>query len=243
MVQQDARLSDVSAAILTLIAEGRSYDQILQRRPDLTYLDIFAAAREAMNLFQAPVSHVDASISLPPIPHLPDAGRQIEVPPSIKQPDEPHPALVPAMSEVPAVPGRRLSFVERARATYGKAFTRWSRDEDDRLRQLFSDGVPRTEISRALDRHPGAIENRLVKLGLIDEAEATARPTRRGSRRSQDRPAPDAVPLPMLSRQPTGENGPPTGAVPDTSSRPERPPVPGWESFRLRLDEPSNSLD
>ena len=43
-------LSETARTILGLIAEGRSYDQILQQRPELTYFDIFAAAREALEL-------------------------------------------------------------------------------------------------------------------------------------------------------------------------------------------------
>src|SRR5688500_8256327 len=46
-------LSERTRAILGLIAEGRSYDQILQQHPELTYFDIFAAAREALELTPA----------------------------------------------------------------------------------------------------------------------------------------------------------------------------------------------
>lgn len=41
-------LSARSALILRLISEGRSYEQILSIRPELTYLDIFSAAGEAL---------------------------------------------------------------------------------------------------------------------------------------------------------------------------------------------------
>jgi DNA-binding NarL/FixJ family response regulator len=43
-------LSERSRVIPEDIAEGRAYEQILARYPDLTYLDIFAAAREALAL-------------------------------------------------------------------------------------------------------------------------------------------------------------------------------------------------
>ncbi len=43
-------LPETARRVLGLIAEGRSYDQILQQHPELTYFDIFAAAREALEL-------------------------------------------------------------------------------------------------------------------------------------------------------------------------------------------------
>lgn len=44
------RLSSKSRAVLTLIADGLSYAQIVDGHPDLTYLDIFGAAEEALRL-------------------------------------------------------------------------------------------------------------------------------------------------------------------------------------------------
>ncbi len=43
-------LSSKSVAVLKLIADGHSYEQILTAYPTLTYLDIFAAAQEALLL-------------------------------------------------------------------------------------------------------------------------------------------------------------------------------------------------
>ena len=37
-------LSETATTVLRLIAAGRSYDQILQQHPELTYFDVFAAA-------------------------------------------------------------------------------------------------------------------------------------------------------------------------------------------------------
>jgi len=37
--------------VLELIAEGRSYEQIIAVCPDLTYTDIFAAAAEALKVY------------------------------------------------------------------------------------------------------------------------------------------------------------------------------------------------
>jgi len=44
------RLSNKSLAVLSLIAEGHSYSQIVDGHPDISYLDIFAAAEEALRL-------------------------------------------------------------------------------------------------------------------------------------------------------------------------------------------------
>lgn len=47
-------LSARSALVLRLISDGRTYEQILSIHPELTYLDIFSAAREALDLAGAP---------------------------------------------------------------------------------------------------------------------------------------------------------------------------------------------
>ena len=48
------RLSEKSAEILGMIAQGRSYGQIVNGQPDISYLDIFMAAKEALSLCQGP---------------------------------------------------------------------------------------------------------------------------------------------------------------------------------------------
>jgi DNA-binding CsgD family transcriptional regulator len=45
-----ARLSEKSARVLRMIADGRSYAQIVDANADLTYHDIFLAAEEALEL-------------------------------------------------------------------------------------------------------------------------------------------------------------------------------------------------
>lgn len=45
-------LSSQSTAILTMIASGKTYEQILMAHPDFTYLDIFRAASEALGIAQ-----------------------------------------------------------------------------------------------------------------------------------------------------------------------------------------------
>lgn len=44
------RLSSKTVAVLTLIAEGHSYSQIVEGHPDITYRDIFEAAEETLRL-------------------------------------------------------------------------------------------------------------------------------------------------------------------------------------------------
>ena len=50
MPDRDSRLSDQATAILEMIAAGSSYEQILSAYPPLTYICIFDAAREALDL-------------------------------------------------------------------------------------------------------------------------------------------------------------------------------------------------
>ena len=43
-------LSKKTVAILSLIADGNSYEQIIEGHPDINYMDIFNAAQEALQL-------------------------------------------------------------------------------------------------------------------------------------------------------------------------------------------------
>jgi len=51
------KLNPKDVAILRLIGEGHSYAQIVERHPETTYLDIFAAAREILRAAQAHETH------------------------------------------------------------------------------------------------------------------------------------------------------------------------------------------
>lgn len=51
------RLSEKSVVVLGLIAEGRSYSQIVNGHTDISYLDIFNAAREALILNEPQSDH------------------------------------------------------------------------------------------------------------------------------------------------------------------------------------------
>jgi hypothetical protein len=50
MASRSKPLSATSTAVLKLIAEGYTYEQILSSHPALTYLHIFEAAREALDV-------------------------------------------------------------------------------------------------------------------------------------------------------------------------------------------------
>ena len=50
MTEERKKLSSESVAVLRSIAEGYTYEQILALNPELTYLDIFSAAREALEV-------------------------------------------------------------------------------------------------------------------------------------------------------------------------------------------------
>jgi hypothetical protein len=49
MTQKPSRLSAASVTVLTMIAKGHTYEQILAQNPELAYLDIFRAAQEALD--------------------------------------------------------------------------------------------------------------------------------------------------------------------------------------------------
>lgn len=50
--RQSRSVSERTCDVLQAIAEGCSYEQILQRHPSLTYVDIFRAASEALDVLQ-----------------------------------------------------------------------------------------------------------------------------------------------------------------------------------------------
>jgi DNA-binding CsgD family transcriptional regulator len=50
-------ISDKSRAILLYIAQGHTYQQIVDAYPDFTYLDIFSAAQEAIDIIDMNKRH------------------------------------------------------------------------------------------------------------------------------------------------------------------------------------------
>jgi hypothetical protein len=48
-MDKSKKLSEKSFAVLSLIADGLSYEQIIDNHPEITYPDIFKAAEEALS--------------------------------------------------------------------------------------------------------------------------------------------------------------------------------------------------
>jgi hypothetical protein len=225
-------LSETAATVLRLIAAGRSYDQILQQHPELTYFDIFAAAREALDFSETAAARQPLEqAAAEPLPIAPEATGRPSPPPAptvdIAAPMElpPPTTQTPGASapkantpEHPETEPARASFIDRARATHARAWARWTREEDARLTALFAEGMSRAAIARELERQPGAVRSRLLKLGLISETDASD-----GTAVADD-PVPAAEALPAVD-----------------AAAPGLAPVPGWEAFRARLtDEPAS---
>jgi len=56
--------------------------------------------------------------------------------------------------------------VDDVRQKHSKAYQKWNVDEDETLRKKYAEGVSISELADFFQRQPGAIESRLVKLGL-----------------------------------------------------------------------------
>ncbi len=59
MMPEPSRLSPKSVIVLRLIAAGWSYGQIVDMHPEVNFLDIFAAAEEALRLNEMHSGHDD----------------------------------------------------------------------------------------------------------------------------------------------------------------------------------------
>lgn len=56
--------------------------------------------------------------------------------------------------------------LEDLRKTHPRAYAPWSKDEDERLRQRYEQGVTINNLSIEFERQPGGIRSRLTKMGL-----------------------------------------------------------------------------
>lgn len=56
---------------------------------------------------------------------------------------------------------------EKKRKTYENAGKKWTKEDDELLKQLFVQGVKLSELQSRFDRSRGSIQSRLSKLGLI----------------------------------------------------------------------------
>lgn len=57
--------------------------------------------------------------------------------------------------------------VEEIREKYPKAYTKWTEDEDNNLRNEYLRGKTVEELASSFQRKPGAIRSRLLRLGLL----------------------------------------------------------------------------
>jgi hypothetical protein len=80
------------------------------------------------------------------------------------------------LASASAQPAHIPTYVEKAREQHARAYTKWSDEEDQSLRQAWESQKDAPEsnaariraISDDFDRKPGAIRSRLKKLGLIE---------------------------------------------------------------------------
>ena len=60
------------------------------------------------------------------------------------------------------------SRMEQQKAIFPNAYSPWSEEDDQRLRQLFQEGKSVNELMTIFQRNRGSITSRLRKLGLMD---------------------------------------------------------------------------
>lgn len=66
----------------------------------------------------------------------------------------------------------REAYIAKLRQRFPMAYLPWTKDEEEKLTQLFKAGKSYAELSQILQRQQGAIKARLSKLGLIETASA-----------------------------------------------------------------------
>lgn len=73
---------------------------------------------------------------------------------------------------VPGAPARTLSEpespIQKMRAKYPNAYKPWSREDDDKLTELFNNSAGVSELVKTFGRQKGAINSRLIRLGLVE---------------------------------------------------------------------------
>ena len=65
-------------------------------------------------------------------------------------------------------PDRPKTQNEKIRQKYPRAYVKWSRDEDENLKNEYASGQQIGELAQRFQRQPAAIRSRLQKLGLIE---------------------------------------------------------------------------
>ena len=64
-------------------------------------------------------------------------------------------------------------YIKKVRLKYSNAYKPWTKENDNKLKKMFLDGVTKTNITKAFDRGPGSILARLKRLKLIDDEDVS----------------------------------------------------------------------
>ena len=64
---------------------------------------------------------------------------------------------------------REIPSLKKIRQQYPRAYEKWADEEDTYLKSRYSEGFSVQELAGLLQRKPGAIRSRLLRLGLIEE--------------------------------------------------------------------------
>ncbi|MEM9661343.1 MAG: hypothetical protein AAF937_03435 [Planctomycetota bacterium] len=140
------KLNSQSRRVLALIADGCSYDQILDRVPGTTYKDIFDAAGRALSLLD----------------------RGVEIARGEPSVAKPQPSAAPASGPVPGRTMEEQSYIDAMRERHARAYEPWQDAEDRSLKALVRGGIGVGEIASRLQRKPSAIQSRMRKLSLCE---------------------------------------------------------------------------
>ena len=65
--------------------------------------------------------------------------------------------------------------VKRKENSYENSGKRWTKEDDELLKQLFEQGIKINELQKRFMRTRGSIQSRLAKLGLIEEESFSVR--------------------------------------------------------------------
>ena len=95
----------------------------------------------------------------------------VEFPDRLPMPEEAR-GKIPETSETGTKPGY-WDRIKLVRDRHPRAYERWNEAEEDRLRHLRDQGRNLKQISKELQRQPGAVRSRLDKLGLTERPPST----------------------------------------------------------------------
>lgn len=62
--------------------------------------------------------------------------------------------------------------IEEVRRAYPKAYAKWTKEEEDALRDKYLKGMTIEDLAAIFQRRPSAIRSRLRKLGLLNEEQS-----------------------------------------------------------------------